>query len=102
MPAKKKLNGYEVPIEWVIPEDIFPRFASNMVIQHLENEFLISFFEIKPPIRIGEVNEVEKIDKVKADCVCQVIVSEKKLPEFIKVLEESLQKALAKHKDDKE
>jgi len=94
MPKNKNVEtikqGVKVPIKWNIPPTIITRFASNMVIQTLENEFKISFFEIKPEIRVDPSEEIP--DEVLADCVASVIVTADKMPSFIEILQQQLDK----------
>jgi len=81
-----------LPIEWNIPNDIVPRYATHMVVQRMEHEFLISFFEIRPPIILGKPDEVatelEKIKSVHANCIAQIMVSIEKMPEIVNTLEQ--------------
>lgn len=83
-------KGAKVPIEFNISPTIITRFASNMVIQTLENEFKILFFEVKPKIRLDPSDKIP--DKVLADCVASVIVTADKLPNFIQILIEQFDK----------
>lgn len=83
--AKAKIQGMMVPIKWNIPDNMITRFASNMVVQLLENEFKISFFEINPDIKLGIENKPP--DEVQANCVASVIITANKLPVFIEVLQ---------------
>lgn len=80
-----KIQGMMVPIKWNTPDNIITRFASNMVVQLLENEFKISFFEINPDIIFGIENKPP--DEVQANCVASVIITANKLPVFIEVLQ---------------
>ena len=93
----------ELPLEWNIPDDIIARYATNLVVQRLENEYLISFFEVKPPILLGEpadiIEKLKEINSVRANCVAQIIISANKMPDFIKALENNLKKF--RHTDDK-
>jgi len=84
----KEATEYTVPIVWRMPDGIATPFASNMVVQTLENEFKISFFEIKPPIRTS--SSAPTPQEVIADCVASVIVTADRLPKFIKALETQL------------
>lgn len=86
--VKKTKRKVEVPIEWNIPDTVITRFASNMLIQTIENEFKISFFELKPKILLGPSEEIPK--KILADCVASVIVTANKLPQFINALQKHL------------
>lgn len=87
-PSKKEVA--EVVIKWHIPDTIITRFATNMTVQIIENEFKISFFEIKPEIYLEPIpippNEVQ------ADCVASVIVTADRLPRFIEVLIEQFER----------
>jgi len=85
--SKKEVT---VPIEWYIPEGLITPFATNMIIQTIEHEFKISFFEIKPSIRLDDFLPLP--DKVRADCVGSVIVSADRLPKFIEALQTQLNK----------
>jgi len=89
-----------VPIEWEIPENITPRYTTHMVIQHLENENLISFFEVIPPIMLGDKESIKQIKKVTARCICQVIVADNKLPEIVSVLQNHCEKNIIKPKNE--
>jgi len=93
----------QLPIEWNIPDDLVARYATNMAVQRLENEFLISFFEIKPPIILGEPANIEEklkeLKSIRANCVAQIIVSVDKMPDFVRALESNLK--LSKRADDK-
>jgi hypothetical protein len=72
-------------IDWRFPEGSFTPYATNMLVQRIENEFKVSFFEIKPPVRFSESEAVP--EKVRADCVASVIISADRLPNFIKALQ---------------
>lgn len=76
------------PLKWVIPDYIITRFASNMLVQTIENEFKISFFEIKPPIRFKPSDPAPQ--EVLAECVASVIVTPDRLPKFIEALQKHL------------
>lgn len=92
-------QGKKVPIKFNIPPTIITRFASNMVIQTLQNEFKISFFEIKPEIRLDPSDEIP--DEVLADCVASVIVAANKLQDFIDILQKQLDNHNEKKKTPK-
>ena len=85
-----------LPIEWHFPRDIVSRYATNMVVQHTEHEFIISFFEAYPPVLLGDAEEkkaaLKQIESVPAICVARVIVAPERLAEFIQVLQDNLDK----------
>lgn len=85
----------EVPIEWDIPPSIVTRPAMNIVVQHTEHEFVISFFEVHPPFVLGSDEEkgaiAERITSVRAECVARVTVAAGRMPEFVEVLRRNLE-----------
>jgi hypothetical protein len=82
-----------IPIEWDIPRGLMTSFASNMVVQSIENVFKISFFEINPPIQLDE--SAPAPTKIRADCVASVIVTPDKLLSFTEVLQKQYKKYMA-------
>jgi len=88
----------EVPLEWNIPDNLVARYATNMIVQRAENEFLISFFEVKPPLFLGNPNEIieqaKQIKSVRANCVAQIFVAADKMPSFVEALQRTLEKPL--------
>lgn len=88
--STKKGQTKTVPLEWNVPEGIATPFATNMVVQLMENEFKVSFFEAKPPIQLDGSTPLPKA--VRADYVAGVIVSAERLSKFIEVLQKQLDK----------
>ncbi|MGH7826374.1 MAG: DUF3467 domain-containing protein [Candidatus Binatia bacterium] len=92
-------------MEWVIPDDLVPRYATNVVVQHDENEFVISFFELQKPIVIGTPEQrkkaVDSIHNIRARCVSQIILSPRKMKDFIGAMETNL-KRYEERSEDKE
>lgn len=96
--SKKKVippnKAIAIPIEWHIPEGQMTPFATNMTVQIIENEFKISFFEIKPPVRFDDSEPLPS--KARADWIASVIVTADRLPKFIEVLQTQLNKYQSK------
>lgn len=88
--VETKIKGATVPLEWGDPEGMITPFAFNMTVQTIEDIFKISFYEVKPPIRIDE--STPPPSKVRADCVANVLVTPDRLSKFIEVLQKHLDK----------
>lgn len=88
-------GAYLLPIEWYFPEGLTSRYATNLVVQHTEHEFTLSFFELRQPVVLGSPEErkakLEQIHSVRAECVARVIVSAGRMPEFLGVLQKQLE-----------
>jgi hypothetical protein len=101
--AEEKENSIkeiEVPIEWYVPESLVSRYATNMIVQHSEHEFILSFFDTPPPLILGEskLEDLQKIKSIRAICVAQIIVAKDRMQGFVNAMQENLAKARAKTK----
>lgn len=95
----------EAPIEWFVPEHIVSRQATHLVVQHHEDTFYVSYFEIWPPILIGTPEEIEKQLKkaktIRAECVARITISATAMPNFIKAMETNYESYLSTFKEMK-
>lgn len=87
---ESKAKATAVPIEWHVPDGLITPFATNMLVQIIEHEFKLSFFEIKPQIRLESNQPLP--DKIRADYIASVIVTADRLPRFIEALQSQLEK----------
>jgi hypothetical protein len=44
--AEKETSRILLPIEWHVPDELVTRYANNLLVQHTEHEFILSFFEL--------------------------------------------------------
>ncbi len=106
--AKENLEeGRDLPLEFHTAPELMSRYATNFVIQHTDQEFILSFFEAKPPLLLGTPEEratqLRSIDSVRADCVARLIISPRRMADLIKVLQQNYstyQQSAAKHEDE--
>ncbi len=91
-------------LEWRIPEGLAGRYATNMVVQRTEHEFILSFFEAYPPMVIGSPDEIkaqlEQLETVRAECIARIIVAASRMPEFVEVLQKNLQHSLSQREQE--
>jgi hypothetical protein len=75
-----------IPIEWYFPDDLAGVPASHALLQHDDDEYHISFFEIPPPIVLGNskqrADQLKAIDKVRATCRARIVMSEQHFKAF--------------------
>jgi len=76
-----------MPIDWVVPQGIITRYATNFVVQGTANEIFISFFEAVPPLIFGTM---PPNISVQAECVGRIAVAPERLPEFIGILQDAV------------
>ncbi|MEK6777618.1 MAG: hypothetical protein AABY87_12195 [bacterium] len=80
-----KKDSIAIPLTWNIPGGIITRFASNMVVQLVEGDCRILFFEAKPDIDLNIHGKIE--ERIQAECVANIIINANKLPKFIEILQ---------------
>ncbi len=95
-------TGVRLPIVWSIPPDLTSSYATNIVVQHTEREFIVSFFEIQLPILLGSAEErraaLETIRHIEAKCVARVVIAPERMQEFIDVLRDNLKTYLERQR----
>ena len=94
--SENQENSTSLPIEWVVPDDVVTRYVTNMVVQHSTAEFLVSFFEVQPPILIGSTEEdartrLSQLKSISAKCVARIVVTPDRMEEFVRVLTGNLE-----------
>lgn len=93
--SENEENSLSLPIEWSVPDDIVTRFVTNMVVQHSDAEFVVSFFEVQPPIFIGSAEDrrekLSQLKSIKAKCVARIVVTPDRMEEFVRVLTGNLE-----------
>lgn len=85
-----------VPIEWDVPDDIPSFYATNIVIQHTEREFILYLFQFWPPLLMGTDEEkqaqAEKIEAVRAKAIARVVLAPDTMFRAVAVMQENLNK----------
>jgi hypothetical protein len=92
-----------LPIEWIIDENTPSGYATNLIIQHTNHEFIISFFEMKPPLLVGEAdeqrNQAKMIGSIKARCISQITINAERMPQFLEALNTNYEQFLENRSD---
>lgn len=101
-------TGDSVPIrlEFRVPSGLTGQYATNIVVQHTEHEFIVSFFQVENPFLLGTPEEnralLEQLGKVPAYCVGRVIVAAERMPAFVRVMKQNLDKYRRKKEEANE
>ena len=86
--APPELGQEKIPLQFQVPVGLSSRYAHHLVIQSTDQEVILSFFELKPPIVLGseEVQRAALKDGITAECVARVIVAKARYPDFVRAL----------------
>jgi hypothetical protein len=72
-----------IPLEYKITNDVIGIYADNLIVQHTDNEFILSFFQIHYPPQPPE-NGVLK--SLQANLIARVILSPKHMEGLVEVV----------------
>jgi hypothetical protein len=83
-----------IKVNRIFPEDLRTYFVANFIVQHEPENFILSLFELWPPIILGETKEeklevVKSIDSIDAKCVARIVLTPTRMREFIEVITEN-------------
>ena len=91
--AREHAPEIQIPLEWYVPEELPTHYTTNLIIQHTEHEFFITFFELVPPITLGKTpEEIEQVESVRARALTRVAISPGRLESFIRAMQDNLVK----------
>ena len=94
MPEKEDSYSKKLYIERIFPEDLKSYFVTHLVVQHQDDAFIISYFELWPPAILADSDEDRKkaldvIKQVTANCVARLIVPSNKMKDFISAMQKN-------------
>ena len=84
---------FKVPLRWEIPDDMDILWASNFTAQHSTREFILTFFQVSPPILLEPTQEaIDAIARegLRAKAVARIALTPAALKELINVLQTNL------------
>jgi hypothetical protein len=84
------IPNVQSPIEWHVPSELQGRYATLFAVQPGPYEINILFFEPQLPIFGGTpeqiIEQAQKVESVRAECVGKIVVAPERLPELIALL----------------
>jgi hypothetical protein len=85
----------ELPIEYIV-EDTEISYSDNVVIQHLPDRFIISFFQHEHPVILSE-EQLERQTTARFFPVARIALTPREALEFSQSLQDNVEKWLAKY-----
>jgi len=87
-------SGMVVPIDFSSGGELAAIHANNVLIQHTDHEFVITFFEVLPPVvtpdPARQARELARIKSVQARAVARIVMSPGRAKEFMAALQDNL------------
>lgn len=90
---EKMEKAFEVPIERHIPDGLPALWSNHFVTQHTEQEFMLTFFQIAPPILLEPTEEeIEAIKSVRAIAVARIVLTPQKAHDLLEAMQKNVSK----------
>ncbi len=89
MDEEDAVQAFQAPLQFNIPEGISSAYATNVLVQRTEHEYILTFFEAKAPIILGP--NAPFPDRVQADYLCRVIVAAGRMQGFVEVMRQAIE-----------
>ena len=84
-----------VPLVYVGIDDVPILYANQFIIQHQQDEFIISIGQVSPPVLLGDEAEqreqAERLSYVPVKVVARLALTRQRLTELIAVLQSNLE-----------
>lgn len=97
-------EGVYLRVEWRFPEGMATRWTNNFVVQTQGDDFVLSFFEIRPPLVLGSLEEQREqlaaLSTVQAEGVARVVMSAQKMQELIQLLQGQFERYEARRAEE--
>jgi hypothetical protein len=92
--SKQEPISKTLRIERTFPEGLQSHYVSNVVVQHDPDVFILSFFEVWPPVVLAESDEEKRkafsaLQSVDAKCVARLVIAPSKMKEVIATMQEN-------------
>jgi len=88
-------------MEYSFPESQQGIFANNLIVQHDDSSFYLSFFQVFPPVIMGSPDEMRQkassLESVTADCVARIVIPATQMEAFSNALAENLSNYQLRH-----
>lgn len=94
--SAKAEKGRLVSVDYSTGNDLLPVHANQVIVQHSETEFIVTFFEVLPPVinpdPSRQAKEVERLRTIKARPVARIVMSPDRARALLTVLTENVQR----------
>lgn len=98
-------EGVTLPIRWNVPKDIPTLHATNLLVQHSADEFVVMFFEVRPPILLDPVEAqkyLENSGELEAECLARIVITPERMVDFIEAMQTNYDRYMAKKDNTRE
>lgn len=93
--SESSSEGRSVPLIWTDRDEQPVMFVNQILAQHVNDEFLVSFGQVSPPAILGTDDErqeaLARVEFVPVRTVARIGLPAQRMREFVAVMQESLE-----------
>lgn len=94
--VRETQEAFFARIKYEYPDPQLAVFANHMAVQHDDNEFLISFYQLTPPLAIpgpeAMKENIERAGGIVARCVAKIAISKHRMPAIVAAMAQNVAK----------
>jgi hypothetical protein len=94
MADPKDKDETELSIVWEVPTGFPTHYATHLVAQHSDEDFTITFWDLRPPVLMGSPDEksqqVKALKEVRPTALARIVVTPRRMREFVQVMQDNL------------
>lgn len=87
-------DGAGIRVLWEVPAGFPTHYSTHLVVQHGEEDFTITFWDLRPPVLMGSLEQkqqqVRALTEVRPTVLARIIVSPRRMREFTQVMQDNL------------
>lgn len=92
--AEPKEEGEGVRVVWEVPSGFPSHYSTHLVVQHSEDDFTLTFWDMRPPVLIGTMEDKQKqlqaLKEIRPTPVARIILSPSKMRQVSQVIQDNL------------
>lgn len=83
-----------IRVVWEVPSGFPTHYSTHVVVQHGEDDFTITFWDLRPPLLMGSLEEKQQqaqaLKEIRPTALARIIVSPHRMRQFTQVMQDNL------------
>lgn len=83
-----------IRVVWEVPPGFPTLYSTHLVVQHGEEDFTITFWDLRPPVLMGSLEEKQQqvwaLKEVRPTALARIVVSPSRMRQFTQVMRDNL------------
>jgi hypothetical protein len=93
---RREEGAIALPVDRYFPDSLEIHYSDDLVVQHSDQVFFLSFFQVERPIALTEA-ETARLRKLRAKCVARIVVTPEQMWKIIIAFHKNFKKYADKY-----